>query len=400
MDDGVQGRTGREERRGFDRAWWRRAVPIWLAAVGGTFAAARLFGSVIYLLDGGAKDGLNLLQRREEVRGWFAGDAVYEALPTAVYPPGSLTLLWPLVGPWSDGGTFAVYLALTAVCVVALTWGLRRGSGAWAWALWLLGASALQGGILVGQLHLLTLVAGCAAGLLAWRGRDDAGWTGADAVAGVLLAVAWIKPSSGLLFGAACLAWRWRALGVAGALHVLATLLAVAVRDESPVRLFEQWWFRAAEGARFGAAHGGYGSIHDVVGAVHLGQLAGFATGAVLVAATVWTWLHRRVDPWIVLGVLGIASRFAMYHRSYDDLLLLPAVVAAARLAGRADLPPLAVHLGVAPLAAVAALWGTGVLWLWEVPTLVITAGAALLGVLVVAAAAERGGGPRGASSG
>ncbi|HIG45082.1 MAG TPA: helix-hairpin-helix domain-containing protein [candidate division Zixibacteria bacterium] len=66
-----------------------------------------------------------------------------------------------------------------------------------------------------------------------------------------------------------------------------------------------------------------------------LGMKAWLIPGALiaLALAGVWMFIHRRVDPWITMGVIGILFRFSIYHRWYDDLLILPALVALYRIA-------------------------------------------------------------------
>lgn len=74
-----------------------------------------------------------------------------------------------------------------------------------------------------------------------------------------------------------------------------------------------------------------------------------------------WAWRHRRDDPWVLLGVTGLVARFAFYHRGYDDLLVVPALVALARLVsgamilpggGRATVPPRIARVAFAVLLA------------------------------------------------
>jgi hypothetical protein len=73
-----------------------------------------------------------------------------------------------------------------------------------------------------------------------------------------------------------------------------------------------------------------------------------------------WTWRHRRDDPWILLGVACLVARLAFYHRIYDDLLVLPAMVALARLASGATVAvetPTGGRVETAAEIPAAALW-------------------------------------------
>ena len=292
-------------------------------------AGIRLGQGLQRLVAGGPRSGLNLRQRVDEVERWFGGEAVYEALPTAVYPPGSMGMLAPL--GWLGEGTLAAYTVVTLLTCTALGWGFRKiaGDGPWWLMLVPLATLAVSDGLALGQLHLVTLIAAVGALGLALRGEPRA-----DLGAGLLFAVALIKPSSAALFVPALglLPPRTRALAVATGVYGLATGLAFAVREESPLRLIHQWWFRAAEGARYGAEMAGYGSVHDLVGWLGVPQGSVVATLLVLSAGTLWTWRVRSADPWVVVGVLGIAARMGTYHRGYDDVLVLPAVAALLRV--------------------------------------------------------------------
>jgi hypothetical protein len=65
----------------------------------GVAAIARLgyeFGRLLFGL--GARGGVDLIMRQGEVQAWFKGDPVYGAIWTAVYPPASYAILWPLIG--------------------------------------------------------------------------------------------------------------------------------------------------------------------------------------------------------------------------------------------------------------------------------------------------------------
>ena len=48
-----------------------------------------------------------------------------------------------------------------------------------------------------------------------------------------------------------------------------------------------------------------------------------------------WTWRHRRADPWLLMSAAAFAARFWTYHSSYDDLILLIPMITLFRLAKR-----------------------------------------------------------------
>jgi hypothetical protein len=64
------------------------------------------------------------------VHNWFAGRRIYGELGSAVYPPATYVLLWPLVG-WLDVGAARLLWGLTTVIALgAIIYLLVRESGA------------------------------------------------------------------------------------------------------------------------------------------------------------------------------------------------------------------------------------------------------------------------------
>ena len=55
-----------------------------------------------------------------------------------------------------------------------------------------------------------------------------------------------------------------------------------------------------------------------------------FLTGA-------WIFWQRHKDPWLLAGVAAVVSRIWIYHRNYDDLIMIIALIALWRLAARGD---------------------------------------------------------------
>jgi hypothetical protein len=46
-----------------------------------------------------------------------------------------------------------------------------------------------------------------------------------------------------------------------------------------------------------------------------------------------WTYRYRDTDLWLVLGVTAIVARMWVYHRSYDDMLVLLPMITLFRIA-------------------------------------------------------------------
>ena len=84
------------------RDWWATyrttllLVAIGLMAVAAVHRLGDQFDRLLW--ESGQGGAIDLKQRHEEVRQWFAGKLVYQQLGTAVYPPASYVILWPLLG--------------------------------------------------------------------------------------------------------------------------------------------------------------------------------------------------------------------------------------------------------------------------------------------------------------
>jgi hypothetical protein len=91
----------------------------------------------------------------------------------------------------------------------------------------------------------------------------------------------------------------------------------------------------ALGGVIHGTRSGGYGNLHS--GLVALGLRAWNLPASLLVLAAlgVWTYSHRHVDRWLLLGTAALVARLWTYHRVYDDLLVLLPMVALFRIAKR-----------------------------------------------------------------
>lgn len=58
----------------------------------------------------------------------------------------------------------------------------------------------------------------------------------------------------------------------------------------------------------------------------------GLASALALVALGCWTYRHRHLDIWILLGVTALAARLWTYHALYDDLLIVLPLVTLYRM--------------------------------------------------------------------
>lgn len=323
---------------------WSRARPILLpaaVAVMALFALVKLALEFPRLIGApGALGAIDLKFRYDEVAAWFAGLPAYGET-TAIYPPATYPLLWPFLG-WLSWPAARVLWAISTIAM--LVWFGRllvNGSGARTpierWFVLLLLLSANATGITIGNGQLtLHLLAPLVAGSLLLLPREGAtpNWP----LAAVLLAIGMAKPTLAPPFLVLALVTPggWRALAVSGAAYVGLTMLGAAFQHESPVSLVRAW-LHVSKSLTAGV---GYGNLHSLVHTLGLPTLALPSSLLALAAQTAWTWVHRRAEPWLLLGVAALTARFWAYHLPYDDLLALVPMVALFRIAMRESESP------------------------------------------------------------
>ena len=295
------------------------------------------------IADPDAYAGIDLQLRLREVSGWWSGENVYKTRAHAVYPPSAYLLLRPLFVSLEWPVVRQVWGAWSALLLVVAAWGCVRGAGMTSWlgrifaALLPLALAGTAHGIGNGQVSLLCTVAAVGSVLLV--AREDAGW-GTDLLAAGLFMLALIKPTmTAPFFWLICfLPGRWRpallVLAGFGALTWASTLL---VPEEGLLLLVARFVDRAVEGARYGATDGGTVNVQTVLGFAQMSMHSPVAALALVGGAGAWAAGRPTRDPWILMGVMGIAARIAFYHRSYDDLTVVPALIALARIATRSD---------------------------------------------------------------
>jgi hypothetical protein len=101
---------------------------------------------------------------------------------------------------------------------------------------------------------------------------------------------------------------------------------------KSPANPLLRWFRKGVRGTYYGSVKGGYGSVHNLLATPELAQWNLLASLGILGALGLWIFLHRRVDLWLLLGVTAIVARVWIYHRWYDDLLLILPLITLCRL--------------------------------------------------------------------
>jgi hypothetical protein len=90
---------------------------------------------------------------------------------------------------------------------------------------------------------------------------------------------------------------------------------------------------QGVEGAGREAAGGAYGNIHSWLAVLGLKQWNVPASVVLLLSLGCWTYRYRHADLWLLLGVTAIVARLWVYHRSYDDVLVLLPMITLFRIA-------------------------------------------------------------------
>lgn len=322
------------------RVWATRsrgltATGVWMLAVAAIVWQAWEFWRLLFQT--GPMGAVDLGLRHTEVHRWFVGQPVYEAFQTAVYPPGTYAILWPLLG-WSEFAAARWIWGFTTVVAMALlVWLFLRGSTAkipreqWLIGLMALGTYPAGATIGNGQLTIHVLLAAMGAVLVVAGGVRD--WR-RFALAVCLGVFAMVKPTSAVTFLTISLVLPG-GIGVVGTTVVAyagVTLIAAAFQPASLPDQIEAW---LARGAALGGYAGDvfYANLHAWLSAAGLSDYLMAASLFVEAVIAGWVFAHRRSDVWVLLGVAAIVTRVWTYHRWYDDLLILVSMVALSRIA-------------------------------------------------------------------
>jgi hypothetical protein len=124
-----------------------------------------------------------------------------------------------------------------------------------------------------------------------------------------------------------------RVIAVACVGYTAVTLFAMTFQADSALSLLKHWLERASYGAMFvREGNGNSNNVNLWLARVGLQHWSLTVSAAILIALGVWTYAYRSVDRWIRLGMAAVVGRIALYHRFYDDPMLVFAVVALLRV--------------------------------------------------------------------
>ncbi len=306
--------------------------------------------------DIGARD---LAQRYREVRLWFDGGDVYGVIGTAVYPPASYAMIWPLCG-WMTFPVARLACALfsfgTLAILVGLTLHLTRHVTivpVYVRALIPIANYSIGAGIGNGQLSLFSITAMIGA-IHLLDTPESRGSFRRHMLANALFVFALIKPTLTAPF--LCLwlfsARNLRSLMQVSVMYLALVVFAAAYQSDDIATLHQNWLWKGVRGVAVGSVSGAGSNIHTGISQVIVGEdkksvlavidaprsddlhsLHILTTLAALLLFGAWTLVHRHVDKWVLAAVIAYVARFWTYHRWYDDVLILIPIVVLLRIA-------------------------------------------------------------------
>lgn len=316
----------------------------WLITLVLLIAAALKFSIEIpYIFWNPHQGAIDLRYYFDWTQAWGDGINVYGRADRPEYPPASLVLLFPLTG-WLDwAATRVLWGVLSSLGIAVLIVITLRASAAVAWrqqmavALIVLSNNGVGTALGNGQLILLVLPVVLGAALIA-RHRAHTVWT--DTLVALLVTVASVKPHLALPFVWVILIQphnlRWRALGLAGTMYLGLTLVGAAWVS-APA------WTLLAQAIRHGtmtAAGALDPNLQFLVAKAGVPELMLPLSVMLLTLLGAWVWRHRAIDIWYQLAVCALVARLYVYHRVYDDVLLLLVEVALWQLSRGAPSAP------------------------------------------------------------
>lgn len=302
--------------------------------------AIRRLGLGFYALTVGVAqfDSVDLHLRYRETQLWFSGSPVYvvtdpQVLPSANYPPGTYSLLWIqfLNLPFDSlRWLWAVWTAAALGWV--LLWGLevsqvRSRRQQLLLALVVLAPNCVATTIAFGQLGLQSLALGIGALHVIARRPPS---LRLDVLAGLLFTLSLTKPTVTAPFGWLLVFVFPRCLALASAFlgYVLATGLAVALNGRPFSVLFSEWARLSLQWTLSGAGHT---NLPVWLNALGMSSMFSILSLVMMLCFGLWVHGHRKADPWLLVGAASLFARLWTYHRGYDDILILPALMALLR---------------------------------------------------------------------
>jgi hypothetical protein len=284
---------------------------------------------------------IDLKQRFTEVTVWLDGGKVYDLL-SATYPPASFVMLWPFVG-W---GSFTVVRWLwgvsSLILIVVLIWQVwhlaqpRDRLEKVFFAAFVISLLSLRVTVGNGQLGLHIIVVLLPA-LLLLRRPNPSLLTDLTIASLMTLALVKLTFSAPFMWIIVLLTRRVRVTVFTVILYAILTLIADFVHPMSLIELIGAW-LRSA--GRTLSVDLGYANIHYLLRSMSASQWNSIASIILLVLLGIWLWRFGNHETyWIAVGLTGVFCRMWTYHNVYDDILIVPAMLAFWQLARQRKSP-------------------------------------------------------------
>jgi hypothetical protein len=275
-------------------------------------------------------NAVDLRHRVDETRLWFSGQSAYLKKPeSAVYPPAAYPVFWLLLG-WGEISSILriwallsllglLLLSVWAARVVSLVSELRGVQFVLPIAL-----VATKIALGLGQASLILVPISIGAAQLAFQPARD---RRQQVLLIGLLLVALVKPSIALPFIVLCalrMTWGERSALVVG--YAALTLTAAWFQPVGVIELIGQWQRNTA--AVVGSNDFGYANLNWALTKAGFANWNTIASLAALGVYGAWAWIRRDLRMLPAIAICALVARLWAYHSSYDDLLVVPAIVA------------------------------------------------------------------------
>ncbi len=295
-----------------------------------------------------APDGaVDLKLRYDEIQMWFDGLPVYHLKKSAVYPPASYMMLWPLLKPFTWIESRWLWALILPAMTGWFTYLIVKESGVTTGvskiSLTLFVAACYPTAVCIGNGQLPLLIIPPLLTAIILLRRHSKGWK-RDLFISLLLLFSLLKPSIsvpffGFLFisGSAI-----RILSTVTISYGVLTLWSLSFQMKTATETVQQ----LLQNASVAAVGGGYGDIHSGFTVLGLENWTSPFTLAILLSFGLWLIYHRHCDMWLLLGVAAIVARIWTYHRLYDDMLIFVPMVALIKIAQTKHKEPKTALLG------------------------------------------------------
>lgn len=299
---------------------------------------------------------------------WFAGSPIYKVDQSAVHPPATYVLLWPLLG-WLSFPAARWFWAATATAALAWLIALilkesRADAPLERMFVAALPLSMYATGAAIGNGQLITHLLPCLVFSVVVLSSERIGWR-SEVFATLLFLFTLTKPTLSVPFFWIVLfsTGTIRPAVLIGAGYLAVTLVALSFQDD-PITTILHGWLSNPNVAR----QRGQSNLHVWLTDLGLPHWRFPAAILLLLGHGAWTYRHRHAPVWILMAVAALAARVWTYHAWYDDLLILIPLIALFRMAKEPSANDLAMQAGALLGVGVLAMLAPGGLYLFPAP--------------------------------